>query len=283
MNGYGRLETLKADIAGVTGTTLDSALVTLRDEVSREFDRETGRHFYSLDATRYYSGDGSRELWLGDDLITITSIKLADTADQPTTFENTLASGTDYTLWPRNAAADEKPYRKVILNPEGQYAAWPVGVDNIEIVGRFGYSETWSIAASSGTTVTGTLADATDTSLVLSLAGAVQVGDMLKLGDEQMEVTALVTTTATVVRGRNGTTAAAQSGVTVYIRRYPIDVENAVKERAVARRWDTQGGYAAGITLGGDSMNAAGQTTGRGVYSRWRDVCRAYSNPAAVV
>ncbi len=281
MNGYGRLSAIQRDIAGVTSEKLISELITLRDEVSREFDRETRRHFHGLTATRYYSGSGAREMWLGDDLLSITTIKIADTADQPTAFENTLTTATDYTLWPRNA--DGKPYRKIILNPDGEYSAWPVGVDNIQLVGKFGYSEEWQTAVVNGTAVTGTLASGTDTTLVLSLGGDVEPGDMLKVGSEEMEVTGVAGTTAIVVRGCNGTTAAAATDAAVYIRRYPRDVENVVKERTVARRWDSQGGYAGGITLSGDSMNAAGQTTGRGVYSRWRDTVGAYVNPAAVL
>ena len=275
MNGYGRLSAIQRDIAGVTSEKLISELITLRDEVSREFDRETRRHFHGTTATRYYSGSGARELWLGDDLLSITTIKISDTADQPTAFENTLTAATDYTLWPRNGA----PYRKVILNPEGQYSAFPAGVDNVQLVGKFGYSEEWQAAVVNGTAVTGTLSSDTDTTLALSLGGDVEPGDMLKVGSEEMEVTGVAGTTAIVVRGCNGTTAAAATDAAVYIRRYPRDVENVVKERTVARRWDSQGGYAGGITLSGDAMGGSS----RGVYARWRDTVGAYVNPAAVL
>ena len=114
---------------------------------------------------------------------------------------------------------------------------------------------------------------------MLSLGGDVEPGDMLKVGSEEMEVTGVAGTTAIVVRGSNGTTAAAATDAAVYIRRYPRDVENVVKERTVARRWDSQGGYAGGITLSGDSMGGAS----RGVYARWRDTVGAYANPAAVL
>lgn len=272
MNGYGRLGAICDDLGGVALTSdVALKLLTLRDEVSREFDRETRRFFYSLTDTRYYSGTGCRELWLGEDLISITTIKVSDTDDQPTTFENTLAVNTDYTLWPRNA----DHYRKVILNPDGQYSAFPVGVDNIQVVGKFGYAEEWEAAAVGGVAVTGTLSSDSDTSLVLSLGGAVQLGDMIKLASEEMEVTEVAGLTATVVRGRNGTTAAAHSSVAVTIRRYPRDIENAVKERTVARRWDVQGGH--------QEMLSAGEGGNNHAYARWMTAVRAYQNPAAII
>lgn len=279
MNGYGRLPDIQRDLAGVAADKLIPELLTLRDEVSREFDRETRRTFFTSITTRYYSGDGCRELWLGEDLISVTTLKVSATADQPTTFDYTLASGTDYTLWPRNAAAQGKPYRKIILNPDGQLSTFPKGVDNVQLVGAFGYSEEWEAAVADGVAVTGTLSSAGDLSLALLAAGAVFAGDMLKLEDEQVEVSALVGAglTATVVRARNGTTAASHSAVQVYIRRYPRDVENAVKERTVGRRWDAQGGHQ-GYADGGSPGDSR-----RGSYARWFAACADYVDPAAVL
>lgn len=280
MNGYGRLSAIQRDLAGVRASMLIMELIALRDEVSREFDRATSRHMYSVAGTRYYSGDGRRRLYLGDDLIAVTTLKLSATADQPSTFDYTLAAGTDYTLWPRNAASRGEPYRAVDLNPGGQFATWPSGADNIELVGLFGYSDLWDASG-----LTGTLASASDTTLVTSAlaAGVIDPGDMLKIESEQIEVTEVTDAIVTVIRGRNGTVAAAHTGAAISVRRYPADVENVVKERTVGRRWDSQGGYDTAITLTGEAMGAAGSTRGRGIYARWRDACRDFVNPAAVL
>ena len=52
-NGYGRLSDIKRDLAGVPATTvLDDALIRLRDEVSREFDRDRARLLDGLGISR---------------------------------------------------------------------------------------------------------------------------------------------------------------------------------------------------------------------------------------
>ncbi len=277
MNGYARLNELKRDLAGVDGTTaLDTTLATLCAEVSREFDRETGRHFYSVNATRLYSGDGGSRLYLTDDLLSVTSLKLD--LDGDGAFETTV---TDYWLWPDNAGST-KPYRAIDLDPLGSYTYFPRARRNVQVVGVFGYcSET-----EDSTLDTAEALDTSETGITLgaSAASLIFLGDTIQIDSEQFEVTSVAGVELTVVRGINGTTAATHiSGASVLIRRYPRDVEEAVKERAAGIRWDTQSGYAGMATLVGDASGAAGTTQLRASYARWRRAAGAYLNPAAVV
>lgn len=283
MNGYARLNRIKADIAGVTSTTtLDAPLVRMSESVSRELDRKTGRHFYHTSETIYLDGNGQRRLYIGRDLLSITTLKISATLNQPTTFDYTMVSATDYTLWPRNAAGRGLPYRAIELNPNGQFETFPEGVGNVEIVAVFGYSQetedtTLNLNGAINASVTSVVCSATAASLIYP-------GDTIVVESEQMEVTAVSTTTLTVVRGINGSTAAAHdSGDDVFVRRYPRDVEEAVTERIVGLRWDSQGGYDGGITLTGDMIGAAGTTQVRGQYARWRSVIGDYTDPGGYV
>lgn len=269
MNGYGRLRDIKAGMAGLSGiTSADDDLIILRDEVSRELDDLCDRWWFTLEATRLYSGDGCSRLWLGDDVISVTTLKVADTASYPSTFENTMVAGTDYALWPENAA----PYRALDIIPSGQFGAWPTGSRNVQIAGKFGYSEEWESLG-----VTGTVADTTTLTITCANTGQVQAGDMVKLGSEQMGAVSQVSPANFVVetRGANGSTAAAQSGVAVYVRRYPRIVEQAVRERVMQRMWAYAMATPAGAYDGGPNGI-------KGEFSRWLELTENKRNPAAV-
>lgn len=263
MNGYGRLRDIKAGMAGLSGiTSADDDLLTLRDEVSRELDDLCDRWWYTLEDTRLYGGDGCSRLWLGDDVISATTVKLGTTYDNPTVFGDTL---TDWVNWPINAV----PIRAL----DRIDGVWTAGKNNVQVAGKFGYSEEWESLG-----VTGTVADTTTLTITCANTGQVQVGDMVKLGSEQMGAVTQVSPANFVVetRGANGSTAAAQSGVAVYVRRYPRDVEQAVRERVMQRMWAYAMATPAGAYDGGPNGI-------RGEYSRWLDITRRYGNPAAVV
>lgn len=283
MNGYGRLTEIQRDIAGVTSAQLVPELVALRDEVSREFDRRTGRQFYSTTETRVFDGDGCASLYVGD-LISVTTLKFDDDGDG--TYEITL-SASDYWLWPANRPTGYAA-RRIDLNPNGSYPSLPSGRQKVQIVGKWGHSEITEAVIVGSSQITGTLSSDSDLTLATSAAptnGEIAPGDVLVMGTEQMgPVLDVSGTTVTLqARGINGTTAAGHSGVAIYLRRYPSDVENAVKERTVGRRWDVQGGHQSVATMLGDVSGAAGSTQARASYSRWLQATRDYTNPAAVI
>jgi hypothetical protein len=204
--------------------------------------------------TRYFSGDSCSRLWTGD-LLSVDTLKVSNSPYQPSTFEITLAAGTDYTLWPRNAAAQGRPYRAISLNLNGQLAAFPFGVDNVQIVGEFGYSRMLQ-AVVGDAALTGTVDDNDlDIDLSEDAAGLLARGDSLFLEDEELGPVLTVATVPGVdpapdtyqvtveARGINGTTAAAHTSAAVYLRRYPAHIERAVRSDAARYLWRASAGY----------------------------------------
>ena len=62
-NAYADLTTLKsAGVLNISGTKYDSRLRELLEAVSRLIDRHCNRHFWVLDATRRFDGDGTGSL-----------------------------------------------------------------------------------------------------------------------------------------------------------------------------------------------------------------------------
>lgn len=275
MNNLARLGDVKRDPAGVSGTTaLDATLEPLTEQVSREFERETGRDFVARLATRYLNRHPracGRELRLSQDLASITTLTVDDDGDD--TYELTLVESTDYFVVREREGDTNTPIVRLDLNPNGtQIYSWPTAKRAIKIVGLWGYS--YELEDALVDTAEELDASETDITLDLTAAALIYPGDTIVIESEQMEVTAVSTVTLTVVRGINGTTAATHvTNSDVYVRRYPRDVERAVAERVVGLRWDSQGGYDAAVSLAGDT---AVRPAGWAHYGRWRSAIEAY-------
>ncbi len=274
MNNLARLSHVKSEVAGVTGTTSDAVYERLVERVSREFEAECGRHFYAYSGTRYYQGHSRSpvRLLLPHDLISVNSLLVDEDGDG--TYELTLAVNTDFWLGPFEAAEQGKPYWYIDLNPNGtQLGSWPRHPRAVKLAGLFGFGYELQAA--------GTLAedlDASETGVDLTAGHSVEFGDTLIVESEQMYVSGVSGNTLTVTRGINGTTAATHANSTaVSIRRYPRDVEEAVMERAVGLRWDSQRGYDMAAPLVGDPAIGTGA---RASYARWRRACDRYQRLA---
>ncbi|MBI5289699.1 MAG: hypothetical protein HY873_12070 [Chloroflexi bacterium] len=291
MNNLCRLSHVKRDLGGVSAmaNTTDTVLGILQSvaDVSGELVSETGRHFHAQLATRYVTvprpceaNNWGRQLWLPFDLISITTLKVDDDADW--SYGLTLVEGTDFVLWRGEDDAAYTPYVRIDIHPESTLlSTWQRNTRGreIQIVGLAGYSNETEAAGTLGAAIT----DAAATSATMTAGHSVEPGDTLWIDSEQLEVTAVSTNTLTVVRGINGTTAATHSnGAAVTRRRYPRDVEMAVKERVTGLRWDTQSGMSAQATLVGDLSGAAGTTTIRASYARWRNTVKRYKRWAVV-
>lgn len=239
MNLYCRLPHLQAEVGG--GSTLQDQYLRAIEAASREVDHYCNRRFYSEVATRYFDGNGRDTLRLSPvpgeaDLLSVTALTVDENDDG--TYETTLVAGTDYRLLPVNSMRKDAIQ---LLTRGTQLGTWPRGQDAVKVVGKWGYSEdTDSIG------ITGTVADTSTTTLTGSgsATGLVFPGDTLIIGSEQMYVSAVAGTAITVTRGVNGTTAAAHAGAAIYVRRYPADIEEAVRIRVASGRWEAnQGTY----------------------------------------
>lgn len=218
---------LLTDNSSAVATTLDSAILSKLEGASRAVDRFVNRSSHGSGfgprvATNYYDGDGSGELRLDDDFISISAV---------VTYSANVAVGTavvttDYYTDPY----DQTPTRGLILHGSGSIGAFPSGRHTVSVAGTAGYQATTVTLGTCGTVGSGA------TSVVIS-SGTPYAGMTLLIGSEHLYVTATSGGTATVVRGQNGTTAAAipdSSAVSYYT--YP----SAVKEATLAvaqRRW----------------------------------------------
>jgi len=178
-------------------------------------EKKTDRVFYPITATRYLDYQNAKQIILGDDLISVTTLKHDDTE---------IASG-DYILYPLNGP----PYLwiEVDLSVES-FSYDDTRQKVISIEGVFGYGND---TEDTGATV---LNDpsllAAGTSLTV-LTGLVETGWMLLIGTEQIFVSSISTSspndTVTIVRAQGGTTAAVHTAATA-ISHYvpPWDIED---------------------------------------------------------
>lgn len=250
-NGYCRLSTLARAVNadGVTGE--NTALLAARDAASRMVENVTGRRFYSEIATAEYDGNGRDRLWLGwhaaepfrADLIAPTTVKVDDNLDG--TFELTLVENIDYWLHPDNPTVTKVPAEALDIvsgrTTAPQIYCWPKSRRCVQVVGKFGYSEITELV---GTTAEAL--DSSETGVDLTSGHGLEVGDNFFVDSEEFYISAFDTpNTATVVRGINGTTAASHdTAASVYLRRYPEDIERAVVADAARWMWrNVQGDY----------------------------------------
>ncbi len=128
--------------AGSADDTLIGACITA---ASRAIDHRCHRQFglTGSAAARVYthvSGtriDGRTALAI-DDVQTTTGLAVAIDSGSGV-FGTALTSGTDFDLWPWNAAADGKPWTHVVLRPTA--AAWfPCSARGVQVTANFGWT-----------------------------------------------------------------------------------------------------------------------------------------------
>ena len=216
---------LYADVAAFRGlfvnnSVLDAtdqdAVVRALDSGSRRVDQMTHRTFYAETAKRVLDGEG-RSWQFIPDLLAADTIKLDEDGDRA--FEVTLSAPTDYYL-KRRGYKDEDALPATTLELDavnGQRGTLLQRRRLIEFgaATRWGFTEETETVEASGTPITGTLADPNDLTLVTSDDADLSIGQTLKLEAEQVYISGGTTSPWTVVRGVNGTTAAAHAGVAV--------------------------------------------------------------------
>ena len=249
-NSYVSLDMFKSSgVLNITGTGDDSRLRALLENVSQVIDRFSNRHFYGLNATLKFDGDGTGQL-LVPDLISVDASGLKTDDDKDRTFETTWAT-TDYLLLPSNAdpatAANprSRPYVKIEVDTDaGTKADWPAGRQTVQIAGQWG----WWRHLKRATETANTVADARTTSVTVSSRTDVVAGHTLLIDSEQMYVQSYSGNTLTVVRGANATTAASHSGgAAIDIYDYPGPIAEATIIQA-ARLWTRKDSAFAAVT-----------------------------------
>ncbi len=233
MNAYADLTTLKSGAyLNITATTDDIYLRKLLEQASRDIDKACDRHFYVKTATRYF--DGSASPMPIDDLLSTPTIKLDEDGDG--TYESTLVAA-DYLLYPYNTY----PKTKLLISNDSDYGGFAAGISKgVEIVGSWGFGdgERASPILDSGTTVASTDAlDTTETGVDVTSVTPFSAGQTILIDSEQMYIQSIATSTLTVRRAMNGTTAATHAALTaIYIYEYPSPIVGATLITAM-RAW----------------------------------------------
>lgn len=232
--GFGTYATIGdiKDILGITATTDDTALRKIAEAASRSIDQYCNRYFYTQSATRYF--DGAVKLWLPD-LLSITTLKTDE--DGNATFENTLAA-TDYILYGHGIedSLNTLPYTRLEISENSDYSSFASGIrKGVEIVGVWGYGDGISATPYISDTTTNEALDASETAVDVTSATNLSAGQVILVESEQMYISSISSTTLTVERGVNGTTAATHdTGKTISIYQYPADIRQACIDLSVA-------------------------------------------------
>lgn len=240
MNWYTTIAALRERVQ-MTRTDADAQITGIIENVSRQIDLWCGRHFYVRQRTWYWGYaypyiDPRDGALLTPDIISLASLKTDTAGDR--TYATTWAP-TDYDLLPGDAPYEDppSPYWKIARAVGGDYG-FLTSPRSIQAVGKGGYYEV--LERSAATVGTGGITDSA-TTLPLSSVTPIEVGMTLLIDTEQLFVTALDATptpdVATVVRGVNGTTAAAHlEGAAIDVYTYPVVGESCLTQ--VQRRFE---------------------------------------------
>jgi hypothetical protein len=220
-------------ILGITSTTDDTVIRKIVEASSRSIDNYCNRTFIVSSGTKYF--DGAVTLWTPD-LLSITTLKTDEDGDG--TFENTLTTD-DYILYGIGLEDRLNTYPKteIVINYSlGDYGSFASGVQKgVQIAGVWGYGDGISATPYISDTTTAEALDASETGVDVTSATNLSAGQLILVESEQMYIYSISSTTLTVERGVNGTTAATHdTAKTIYIYQYPSDIRQACIDLSVA-------------------------------------------------
>ena len=208
MNEYVGFSDLKTYL-GVTGAGDDALLKNICTRASRIWDTLTRRSFFEKLETRYYDYQDAYELRLAADLLSLTTLTNGD---------GDAISSDDYFLYPLNFYP--KLWIEIEKNCGESFNYLSTRQRAITVLGLWGWHNDYDNAwASSGDTVQDDPLTAAATTLNVSDGDNFAVQQVVKIGSEQLYITAITDNALTVERGKNGTTAAehtAASAITIW-------------------------------------------------------------------
>jgi len=249
MNSYASVDEFRGTYVlnvNATGSANVQRFRELLEGVSREVDKITKRHFYSVSDTRYFDGPGNGTLFVGD-VVSIPASGLKESDNMDGTFDVVWGNaGTDYFYAPYNANptstfGDARPYMRLEISQHsnGTQDSFDKGQRNYEITGTWGFSHATNTQAA---TASASFSASTTT---ITYAGAgPQIGWTLLNGVEQMYVESTSGTTVVLRRGVNGSTATVIASGSIFSRReYPSPVREAVLIQAGRLFRRAKGGF----------------------------------------
>lgn len=226
MNFYATLESAKR-AAGAVDSSRDTLWLEKLDAASRAIDLFCGRHFFTVEGVRYFDGACRFEVWI-DDFLSISALGM-DTERDGTFDGESWVEGQDWISRPYNAW----PKIGIEMHVAGRYGMVS-GRRYIKATGIWGYGDGQGASPWRSVALTGTVADDSATSLTLSGEGTIETGATIKIEDEQLFIESITEGAATVVRGVNGTTAAAHTDAAISSALYPAVVIRACATLAVS-------------------------------------------------
>lgn len=228
-NAYANLTQLK-NWLDIDATSWDTEILASLIAASRQIDQYCIRWFYVESATKYYDGSGT-PCFFPDDILAITTFKLDEDGDA--TYESTLAT-TDYQMMPLNST----PKTWVVISSNSNYGGFASGIrSGIQIIGTFGYGDGKSTAPYfTSDSLAAEAMDTSETGFDVDDGTDFGAGQTILVDSEQMYIRSISTNTLTVVRGVNGTTAAAHDNLAaISVYQYPEPIQQAVLMQAM--RW----------------------------------------------
>lgn len=222
LNHYTTYKEIEAQAALPAGTASVAVLETFIEGASRIIDKHCKRHFYIHPHAKNFDGISGTRMKVPD-LIAVSAFAV-DTERDLSFDGETWTENTDFYL-AGLSRIEQYPKRYICLAPSATKSF--VEGDNLyRITAQWGYGNETS-SPWQDLTPTGTVADATGTTLTLSGATTeLYTGNTIIVESEQMYVSSYAGTgtSVTVVRGVNNTTAASHSAKKVSKALYPEKV-----------------------------------------------------------
>ena len=262
-------------ILGITSTTDDTVIRKIVEASSRSIDNYCNRTFIVSSGTKYF--DGAVTLWTPD-LLSITTLKTDEDGDG--TFENTLTTD-DYILYGIGLEDRLNTYPKteIVINYSlGDYGSFASGVQKgVQIAGVWGYGDGISATPYISDTTTAEALDASETGVDVTSATNLSAGQLILVESEQMYIYSISSTTLTVERGVNGTTAATHdTAKTIYIYQYPSDIRQACIDLSVALYQNRAKQGLQSERIGDYSYTIAGTSLGKSMVESILESIRPY-------
>lgn len=223
---------------------VQAAAESALDAVTEQFYTEVGLRFYPMIESRYFdTPDEDNELWIGNDLLEILSLTNGDT---------TAITSTEYKLWPYNyypkSCIQLLPLGTTFFNQNA--TSWNMAAITVNAI--WGYHRNYGRAWAAGTTLGAAQSSTTSTSWTVTASTAFAVGNIARVDNELILITATGTGTLTATRGWNGSTAATHdNGSAVTIWQYPADIKRAALIQAARLYRRPEAVYG---TVGGGEM-----------------------------
>jgi len=242
------------DLIQAATTTYDDALLRYAHMLSRFVDQHCQRVFYPTSAVKQLTGNGLSVLW-SRDVLSVSQLRYSEDYGASYT---ALAQSGNWHLARSGDFAHPGSYDQLVIDPNGgTLGAWPVGILALELTGIWGYADdrvdAWEDSldevednplSSAATEVTVNDADGASS---MGTAPRFMAGQLVRAGSEYWEVSAVNTTTnkLTVVRARNGTTAAMHvQNTQIDVWRPPEPVRAAAQITVVRHHMRATQGYA---------------------------------------